>query len=221
MNFTGFSPDSPPHPTMGGAVREQLRGARLLAGVKPPQPGVSLWAQGCSAHPHGLPRQQPPRAPSPCCPLTRLPCGNSGWEGLGGARLWAGLVPQQPHARCGPQVGGRLALLLCWDDLHGLVQAGLQAGPGPSGVVCVAGDAGSCKRAPRDGASSVPPRREGQQGTRPPRKPRGFFLHAQASPALAKGVPGRAVLRARLPGGSTGTRAMATRAAGAPSPHAV
>lgn len=134
----------------------------------------------CSAHHHGFPGSSPlcpqlpvpaarrvPSAPHPQPPMPTAPRACTGYhaetrggKGVGGARLWAVPVPQQPHARCGPQVGGGLPLLLCWDDLHGLVQAGLQAGSSPSRVVCVAGDAGSCKRAPRDGGSPLPPRRD-------------------------------------------------------------
>lgn len=74
-------------------------------------------------------------------------------QGRGGAGMQAVPVPQQPHPRCGSKVGGCLLLLLCRDDCHGLLQAGLQAGSSLSGVICIAGNARSCNRAPCDGAS--------------------------------------------------------------------
>lgn len=129
--------------------------------------------------------------------------------GRGGGRLWAGPLPQQPHPRCGPQVGGGVPLLLCRDDLHGLVQAGLQAGSSPSGVVCVAGDAGSCKRAAGMERAQCQLRGTGQRGTRPPQRAPGVFLHTQTSPGLAEGAPGRAALRACVPGDCPHATAMA------------
>lgn len=174
---------------------------------------------GCSAHHHGLPGSsplcpQPPVFPAPCSPSpphpqppvppAPRPCTGyraetRGGEGVGSARLRAVPVPQQPHACCGPQVGGGLPLLLCWDDLHGLVQAGLQAGSSPSRVVCVAGDAGSCKRAPRDGGSPLPPRRDRAVGhTSSQKAPRGF---SQSCPC--QGCPWKGSAQSCLPGGST------------------
>lgn len=101
------------------------------------------YRNGCSAHCHGLLKEHPlcPRS-QPHTPSKMLKCV-----------VRAVPIPQQPHARCGPQVGGCLPLLLCRDDCHGLGQAGLQAGSSSSGVICIAGNARSCNRAPCDGAS--------------------------------------------------------------------
>lgn len=89
------------------------------------------------------PGRAAPPCPSPCGPA---PAPAAGAPGRAGGASRAVPVPQQPHAGRGPQVRGGLPLLLGRDDLHGPVQARLQAGASPRGVVCVAGDAGSCHR---------------------------------------------------------------------------
>ena len=149
------------------------------------------YRNGCSAHCHGLLKEHPlcPRS-QPHTPSKMLKCV-----------VRAVPIPQQPHARCGPQVGGCLPLLLYRDNCHGFVQAGLQAGTCSSGIICVAGDARSCKRAPCDAQEWN--RIMGDMSTLKARKTPQVFPMYRDQPCPSKGIPRRALLRAGLPGGGT------------------
>lgn len=137
------------------------------------------------------PGRAAPPCPSPCGPA---PAPAAGAPGRAGGASRAVPVPQQPHAGRGPQVRGGLPLLLGRDDLHGPVQARLQAGASPRGVVCVAGDAGSCHREAVMERAQCHPQGQRSRGHVHPGIPQGFFC---CIPRVVPTLPGPTVTRAR------------------------